>query len=54
MQATDAVCGVERRSAVRRTRRSDDCFQDGGACAGFAIVFFYGAALGFVVARYLF
>jgi hypothetical protein len=54
MQATDAVCGVERRSAVRRTRRADDCFQDGGACAGFAITTIVGFAIGFALARYFF
>jgi hypothetical protein len=54
MQAMDAVCGVERRSAVRRSRREDDRFLDWGVCAGFAIALFYGAALGFVVAHFFF
>lgn len=50
MQATIENVFVERRSAVRRTRRIDDCFSEPGACAGFMVAALAGFAFGFVVA----
>lgn len=54
MQATMENIIVERRSAVRRTRRAEDCFPDPGACViGYAFASAVAFVFGFVVA-YLF
>lgn len=54
MQATVENVLIERRSAIRRTRRADDCFPDPGACViGYALVSAVTFVFGFAVA-YLF
>lgn len=45
---------IERRSAIRRTRRIDDCFPDPGACViGYAVFSAVAFVFGFVV-RWIF
>lgn len=44
-----AYPGMERRSGVRRTRRIDDRFYDGGMPIGLGAAVLYGFALGLVV-----
>jgi len=54
MQATIENVLVERRSAIRRTRRIDDCFPDPGACViAYGIFSAVGFVFGFVV-RWIF
>jgi hypothetical protein len=55
MQATMDNVIIERRSEVRRSRRYDDCFPDGGACViAYGIVSALAFAFGFVVALVFF
>ncbi len=55
MQATMENVIVERRSAIRRSSRHEDCFPDGGACViAYGIVSVIAFAFGFAVARIFF